>query len=479
MFVAWLSLQGQRLTRERMRCTFFWGHHKGKQRWGVFLPLILAGFLCSVVLYSLPATGKRKPLRFLQDIRYSEQEDYTRIVLRISGTVQIEEGEAPAVLHQGLPPRLYVDLTPCIPQRRWRQQSIAMKSARLRKIRVGRHTLETTRIVFELGEVKKYQVTVLTGPMRIVVDLADRDLPPRPNSQTRLPAQAVPLSLSSTMKRPSVIPPKGRLRKPAFKRWGSDQPPAERKPYVLRYDGELRLPMPVTIQRIAIDPGHGGREEGAIGYKTKIREKTLTLDISKRLIRWLRPRTKVELFLTRDRDQHISLTRRAALIKQRKADLLVSVHINANRDRSLQGLSTYLLNWDERFYAAQLLSSDPLLARENQGIDPRMFQDVKMILNEMQVQHHAVISKVLGVAIQRGMLSSVRGSYPQARDLGVRSGLFYLLFAAEVPGVLVEASFLSNAQEEALLRTKRYREKIAQGIGQGLLRFLEVAGKRK
>jgi len=151
------------------------------------------------------------------------------------------------------------------------------------------------------------------------------------------------------------------------------------------------------------------------------------------------------------------------------------VHINANRDRKLQGLATYLLNWDERFYASRLMASDALMARENQGVDPSLFQDVNLILSGMQVQNHSVVSRVLGVAIQRGMVQGVQATYPQVRDLGVRDGLFYLLFASEVPGILVEASFLTNPTEERLLGTARYRSEIARGIGQGLLHFFKIA----
>ncbi|MCB9642413.1 MAG: N-acetylmuramoyl-L-alanine amidase [Myxococcales bacterium] len=410
---------------------------------------------------------RRSKIRILRDIRYVQYERYTRVVLVVSGRVQIEEGEAPAVVHQGLPPRLYVDLTPCVPLRKWRTGAMAIQGTRLRRIRVGRHTRKTTRVVFELGEVGRSQVSVLSDPVRIVIDLADRDLPPKPTSKMKLPS-AQPIlgggGQRPTTLRPNVNPPEHRIR-------------PSKRPFVLRYDGQLKLPFPVRVQRLAIDAGHGGREDGAIGLRTRLREKKVTLDIARRLVRWLRTRTSIEIFLTRDRDQHISISQRALLVKRKAADLLVSIHINANRDRKLQGLATYLLNWDERFYASQLMSSNALMARENQGVDPRLFQDVNMILSGMQVQNHSVVSRILGVAIQRSMYESVQLGYPESRDLGVRSGLFYLLFAAEVPGVLVEASFLTNPREERLLGTPKYRQTIAEGIGKGILKFLEVAKK--
>ncbi len=411
-----------------------------------------------------PRAAKRVRLRVLRDIRYEKHERHTRVVLLLSGRVQIEEGEAPAVVHQGLPPRLYVDLTPCLPVRKLKQGALLVQGRRLRRVRVARHTLRTTRVVLELGEVGRSQVTVLSDPVRIVIDLADQTLPARPTNQTPLPTQQPRLQ------------PNTRDTTPVGQRTDVEAPtPPQKRPYVLRYDGPLRLPFPVRVRRVAIDAGHGGREDGAVGLRTRLREKTVTLDIARRLVEWLRSRTSVEFFLTRDQDQYISISQRALLVKRKAADLLISVHINANRDRKLQGLATYLLNWDERFYASRLMSSDALMARENQGVDPRLFQDVNLILSGMQVQNHSVVSRILGVAIQRGMVQGVQAKYPQVRDLGVRDGLFYLLFASEVPGVLVEASFLTNPMEERLLGTTKYRSKIAEGIGRGLLNFLKVA----
>ncbi len=411
-----------------------------------------------------PHAAKRTRMRVLREIRYEKRENYTRVVLLLSGRVQIEEGEAPAVVHQGLPPRLYVDLTPCLPVRRLRQGPLLVQGRRLRRMRVARHTLRTTRVVLELGEVGRSQVTVLSDPVRIVIDLADQKLPVRPTTKTPLPAQQPALQQnareSSTLGRPVE---------------GNPASPPEKRPYVLRYEGPLRLPFPVRVRRVAIDAGHGGREDGAVGLRTRLREKTVTLDIARRLVNWLRPRTSVEFFLTREQDEYMSISQRALLVKQKAADLLISVHINANRDRKLQGLATYLLNWDERFYASRLMASDALMARENQGVDPSLFQDVNLILSGMQVQNHSVVSRVLGVAIQRGMVQGVQATYPQVRDLGVRDGLFYLLFASEVPGILVEASFLTNPTEERLLGTARYRSEIARGIGQGLLHFFKIA----
>lgn len=404
-------------------------------------------------------------LRRLTDIRYQTAKTFTRIVLVLSGVVQIEQGEAQAVAHKSLPTRLYVDLTPCAPIRRLSRWPLLIQDARATRIRVARNTLRTTRVVIELKQFERSRVAVLSDPVRVVIDVADKALPPRPQTTTPLP---------SLRPQPQV---NGSTR---FRR-GHHQGAKgnSKRPYVLRYRGRLRLPFAFRVRSLAIDAGHGGREEGTVGRDTGLQEKVVTLDIAKRVVRLLKKRLKIKVFMTRKRDLSLSIDRRAKLVKQQGADLLVSVHINAHTSRRLQGISTYYLHWNDRFRAAKLLSSDPLVARENQGVHLRKFRDVNMILNGLRVQNNTVISKVLAVAIQRQMMRSVRKQYTRVRNLGVRRGLFYLLYAAGVPAVLVEASYLSNPFEEKLLKTSKYRQRVALGIANGIANFVRITNTKR
>lgn len=453
------SISSKKIEEEEAPRTFFkrreqggWQKKRGQSRWN-------------------PVRLCRRPpprLRRLFDIRYSKESQHLRVVLLMSGSVQIEQGEAPAILHRGLPTRFYVDLTPCYVQKTWTRDQWTFEDTRVTQMRIGRHTKETVRVVFALGRVMRYQVSILTAPLRVVIDFSHSSLPPRPSSKMSLPR------LRPKVQEPPRSPRNGGGENGATQ---AEDPKRKAEDYVLRYRGALQLPFPYKIQRIAIDAGHGGLEEGAVGRKTRLQEKVVTLDLAKRVIALLREKTSVDVFLTREEDKTISLEQRAKMVKQKQADLLVSIHINSSTDRRLQGLATYFLDWDERLSAAQMLASNPLLARENQGVDPARFRDVNLILSGLQIQTNSVISRILGVAIQRQMVSHVRHRIPQAKDLGVRKGLFYLLFASEVPSVLVEASFLSHPQEEKWLGLPSYRQGIAEGISQGLVDFVQMAEK--
>ena len=235
------------------------------------------------------------------------------------------------------------------------------------------------------------------------------------------------------------------------------------------------LTVPIVVRRVAVDPGHGGTELGATGPATHLAEKTVVLDISRQVVAEIRKRLKVEAFLTRDRDRTLPLDRRAALIRKRRADILLSIHCNANTVRSLRGVSTYYLNVDHRRYASRLMAQDPLVARENRGISAARFNDLSFILSDLAARSNERISRVLAAAIQRSLVRRMRLRYRKVRDIGSRRALFYLLLAARVPGVLVETSFITNPLEEARLASRTYRKTVAKGIVDGLERFFLAA----
>lgn len=416
-------------------------------------------FICGLGLLERSAEARRAPSfrQRLVDIRVGKIQSFSRVVLFVSAPVGgINHDYIPA--RKKMPARVYMDLTPCVPLRKWSRVPYWVGNRHIGRIRVARNTLQTTRIVLELKRTSRYRVRIIQNPMRILIDVSHQRWPA--GTQSRLPTWT-----------PS--PWRGGRRKV---RWRHKHKHPKSSRYALRHRGPLpSIPFPFKVRRIAVDAGHGGREDGAVGRRLGLREKNITLDLAKRVVRLLRRRYKVDAFLIRRRDRQVPLSRRAAIARQRKADLLLSIHINAHTNRNVSGLSTYILDWNSRSFAAQLLSSDPMTARENQGVHPRRFGTVSSILASLKRQSNLTVSRILGIAIQRGMVQQVRKQFSKIKDLGVRKGLFYLLFAAQMPGVLIEASYLSNAREERLLRTRRYRRSIALGIVRGVGRFLRVA----
>jgi len=168
--------------------------------------------------------------------------------------------------------------------------------------------------------------------------------------------------------------------------------------------------------------------------------------------------------LTRETDIFLAPETRTVIANQKQADLFISIHANASRNRKLSGVETFFLN----------LSQDPSVvetaARENASSTKSISEmggTIQKILQNTKIPE----SKELAQIIQKNLVESLSEKYSGVNNLGVKGGPFWVLIGAEVPSVLVEISFLSNATEEERLRTSEYRQRIAQGIYQGIIAY--------
>ncbi|MCB9377329.1 MAG: N-acetylmuramoyl-L-alanine amidase [Holophagales bacterium] len=217
---------------------------------------------------------------------------------------------------------------------------------------------------------------------------------------------------------------------------------------------------PVGVQRIVIDPGHGG---GDLGTRTPngLAEKEITLDLAHRL-EGLLTAGGFEVSLTRDRDERVVLRDRARFANERGADLFVSIHVNWLEDgRANRGIETYYLGptddpWSVRMASSENLESGYSLA------------DVRELLTGVYSEFRQDQSRALAAAIHRRLLRSVRELSPEVPDRGVRSAPFLVLVDTEMPAVLAEVSCLSNVEEARLLARDDYRDRLARALAEGI-----------
>ncbi len=222
---------------------------------------------------------------------------------------------------------------------------------------------------------------------------------------------------------------------------------------------------------IVIDPGHGGKDPGAIGPKGT-KEKDVTLTVGKELAQRLRRVPGVKVVMTRTSDRMLTLEDRNAIAVKQKADLFLSIHVNASRKRSSRGIETYYLNNATDEAAARLARRENRAARRN-------LSEVEHILSTMLLNHDAAESADLAKGVQRAMVARLSSRYPKVVDRGVRSALFYVLVGAKCPAVLLEVSFVSNPVEERRLARDHYRDHIAIGIAEGVGRYLDTRDTRR
>lgn len=217
------------------------------------------------------------------------------------------------------------------------------------------------------------------------------------------------------------------------------------------------------IREIIIDAGHGGKDPGVIG-KTGLYEKRVVLDIAKRLKKILKKKG-FKVSMTRDRDRFITLKKRTEIASQSKADFFISIHANASFARGASGVEVFSVKelgyWDKN--EAQ--------RKTNQKV---MFENLSM------KQDVSVLDKIVAdmlYIVKRSESDDLASSIAyetsrlvKTKNRGLKHSRFYVLRNTLIPAVLVEVGFLSNPKEEKLLKTSSYRQRIAQGIANGIIK---------
>jgi N-acetylmuramoyl-L-alanine amidase len=226
-------------------------------------------------------------------------------------------------------------------------------------------------------------------------------------------------------------------------------------------------PLEATI--VVIDPGHGGVEHGAVG-PSGLLEKDVALDLARALKRELERRERAtSVVLTRDEDRLLGLDERAAIANHNRADLFLSIHINASPRVQAAGAETYYLSSDATDDEARTLAA--LENRAGTEVQPdRRVQDgsLDLVLWDLAQTQYLHESSRLAEAIQRH-LDALAGT----RNRGVRQAPFRVLMGAMMPAVLVEVGFISNPEEEARLRSPEHRSRVVAALAAAVGEFLD------
>lgn len=219
---------------------------------------------------------------------------------------------------------------------------------------------------------------------------------------------------------------------------------------------------------VVIDPGHGGRHEGAVST-TGVKEKDVALAVAQRLKALLAAEADVRVVMTRERDEDLSLADRMTLANLEKGDVFLSIHCNSMPTRSARqsanGVETYLLSVE-----ATDAEANALAARENaeggNGFDRTAIDPIGLILNDLvRTQAHEDAVHLAGI-VHRHLVER-----SGARDRGVRQAPFAVLTGAEMPAILVEVGFISHPVEGRRLATAAYQQRIAEALRDAVNEF--------
>lgn len=227
----------------------------------------------------------------------------------------------------------------------------------------------------------------------------------------------------------------------------------------------------LQIKTIVIDPGHGGKDPGAIGHDGLL-EKEVTLDVALRLKRRLEQGYGATILLTREDDKAISLRERVEFANEQGADLFISLHLNSLPVEPVTAIETF-------YFGPQTDKNSLRLAElENKDSDYSMadFNDMlQRIGDNMKKQE----SQGLARSVQTRLIQNARQLNHQVSNWGVKTAPFVVLLGVEAPSILAEMSVISNREEETKLNTKAYREKLALFLEEGIVDYLDQRSKQE
>ncbi len=330
-----------------------------------------------------------------------------------------------------------------------------------------------TRIVVDLSDPIEFSKNRLSNPDRLFFDLKDTTM--AKDIETKLPiGDGILKAVRAGQFKPDTVRVVLDLENISdFNTFMLDSP-ARLVIDVYGTGREMKKPEAVLAKRrIIIDPGHGGHDPGAVGYKG-LYEKDVVLDIALKLKKLLLSDPLNEVFLTRETDVFIPLEERTVIANKKNADLFVSIHANASPKRKTRGIETYLLNWTNDVEAMRVAARENAISLKKMKEMQKKMDILEIIKSDLVRENKRDESIKLAHYIQKSMVSTLNNgnNNKEILDLGVKQALFYVLFGARMPSVLVEVSFISNPEEEKLLSQESYRIQIAKAIAEGLNKYI-------
>ena len=464
----------------------------------------------------------------IRDISTSAADDSTRVTIDLEELVQYSSARIRN------PDRIFFDLHVARLTKELARQNFRVEGSLLTAVRVAQNHFGVVRVVLDVNGVKDYTASLLTNPPQLIIDLYPNSRADQVRAAAKTKRKQAPAQVEEVRADPAAVP--GDASPPVAtvatndNPNGADSPAAEKpiygprapvygppapesatapprnamsegpsgangvkasssksraakslkagaaKPDLIRpvaaaqptRDGQATLTrtLGLKISRIVIDPGHGGHDTGTIG-PTGLMEKDLCLDVALRLGKIIQQRLPgAEVVYTRSDDTFIPLEERTRIANESKADLFISIHANSSRDHGARGVETYYLNLKGSPDAMEVAARENATAQES-------IHDLEDMVKKIAQSEKIDESREFASDIQDSLARRVQQMNKTVKDRGVRKAPFVVLIGADMPSILTEISFLSNPADERLLKKPEQRQKVAEGLYQGVASYLQ------
>ena len=356
--------------------------------------------------------------------------DQTRVMVDLSHQAKFEVGRLKENPAKQVPERIYVDILGA-KLALGSRDTLAVENSDLRRIRLGQYNADVVRVVLDISGPRAHRAFMIAHPTQLVIEILSQGSPQKlPVKEVAArPDLADQKQLARTKKADSPVPGGG-------------------------------------LRKIVLDPGHGGKDPGAIG-SSGIAEKDVVLAVATKLAQRLKTELGVQVVLTRNDDRFVPLEDRTALANNEDADLFISLHVNASPNSEARGIETYYLDNTTDEAAIRLA------AREN-GTSRRNISDLQFILSDMTQNMKLEDSITLAHRLQTALIGGMHKVTDDVRDLGVKKALFHVLVGARMPSVLVELLFITNRAEAKMISQESNQDALVESLFEGIQKFGET-----
>lgn len=350
----------------------------------------------------------------------------------------------------------------------------------IKQVRVAQKEPRVTRIVLDLEGPFEQDISQLSSPNRIMIEVRAPGTKPAETvvTQSRAVVDKIPETRSAT---PKPISPPAELAKVEAAR--VEPEPAKPAPVVPPTFYEPNNPptparanetggrsliraLGLKLGKVVLDPGHGGNDHGTTG-PTGLTEKELVLDITLRLGALIEQRLGSQVVYTRSTDVFVPLEARAAIANRNQADLFLSIHANSSPLRGISGAEVYYLNFTNSKESLETA------ARENASHGKSIFE-LRELIQQIALNDRVDESREFAARLQNSLAKTWTRMNPTARNRGVKKAPFVVLIGTSMPSVLSELGFISNPRDEAMLKKPEHRQRLAESLFSGIKNYAET-----